>query len=86
MQKHTSFVAGPALQDARAGMVDCVEQVQWLGKVLGARSFPIERLARHVELTAGVLRGAGLREIGSRAAQRLSSAADSLVTNPDESF
>jgi hypothetical protein len=72
------------LEDARAGTVDCVEQVQWLGRVLAARAFPIERLARHVELTAAVLRTAGLGEIGSQAAERMSRAAGSLTSNPDQ--
>lgn len=48
-----------ALEDARAGTVDCVEQVAWLGRVLKGQAFPIERLARHVELTAAVLRSSG---------------------------
>ena len=68
-----------ALEDERAGTLDCVEQVQWLGRVLAARSFPIERLAHHVELTAAVLRAAGLGEIGDRAADRLTEAAGLLV-------
>ena len=69
-----------ALEDARASTLDCVEQVQWLARVLAERSFPIERLARHVELTAAILRTPELGDIGSRAADRLSHAA-SLLTN-----
>ena len=70
-----------ALEDVRAGTVDCVEQVRWLGNVLAARGFPVERLARHVELAAAVLRGAGLGEPGDRAAERLCQAAIA-VTGP----
>ena len=73
-----------ALEDARAGTVDCVEQVQWLGRVLAARAFPIERLARHVELTAAVLRTAGLGDVGSRAAERMCQAASLLINDHDE--
>ena len=67
------------LEDARAGTVDCVEQIQWLGRVLANRSFPIERLARHVELTAAVTRNSGLGEVGDRAATRMSEAASALI-------
>jgi hypothetical protein len=74
-----------ALEDARAETVDCVEQVQWLGRVLANRSFPIERLARHVELTGTVARNSSLGEIGDRAAARLSEAAAALTrTHPVE--
>lgn len=71
------------LEDARAGTVDCVEQVQWLGRILANRSFPIERLARHVELTAAVTRNSGLGEVGNRAATRMSQAAAALIHTPD---
>jgi hypothetical protein len=67
-----------ALQDARSGDIDCVERVAWLGAVLGARSFPVDRLVRHVELTASVLRDAELGRLGVRAAQRLQTAAHAL--------
>jgi hypothetical protein len=73
------------LEDARAGTVDCVEQVQWLGRVLANRAFPIERLARHVELTVAVTRSSGLGEVGDRAAARMSQAAAALIeTHPAE--
>jgi hypothetical protein len=68
-----------ALEDARAGTVDCVEQVAWLGRVLSARAFPIERLARHVELTAAVLRSSDLGDIGDRAGARIAEAASELI-------
>jgi len=68
-----------ALEDARAGTVDCVEQVGWLGRVLQGRAFPIERLARHVELTASVLRSPELGDLGESAAARISEAASALI-------
>jgi hypothetical protein len=77
-----------ALEDARAGAVDCVEQVRWLGHVLAARSFPVEQLARHVELVAAVLDGAGLGDIGTRAGERMREAANALAPSsslPDRS-
>ncbi|MGO9752263.1 MAG: hypothetical protein ACLP8S_30540 [Solirubrobacteraceae bacterium] len=73
-----------ALEDARAGTVDCVEQVKWLGRVLAARSFPIERLAAHVQLTATVLHAPELGETGVRAADRMSHAA-TVLTNASAS-
>ncbi len=72
-----------ALEDARAGTVDCGEQVAWLGRVLAARAFPVERLVRHVELTAGVLGGMGLGEIGTVAAERMRVAAAALAATVD---
>jgi hypothetical protein len=67
-----------ALEDARAGTVDCVAQVAWLGRVLSARDFPIDRLAYHVELTATLLRTASLEHTADRAAARLADAASQL--------
>jgi len=67
-----------ALQDARGGTVDCVAQVKWLGRVLAGRGFPVQRLARHVELTAEVLRTSGLGDLGNRAAERMSAGSQSL--------
>jgi hypothetical protein len=71
-----------ALEDARAGTVDCVEQVQWLGRVLAARSFPIERLAAHVQLTAALLAAPELGEIGAAASSRMRHAARQLGDQP----
>jgi hypothetical protein len=71
----TRYLLAWALEDARCGTVDCVEQVAWLGRVLKGREFPIERFVRHLELAAGVLRGAQLGEIDQRAAARISEAA-----------
>ena len=68
-----------ALEDARAGTIDCVEQVKWLGRVLAARSFPIKRLAAHVQLTATALQVPELGETGILAADRISQAATALT-------
>jgi hypothetical protein len=69
-----------ALEDARAQIVDCVEQVLWLGRVLAARSFPRERLIRHAELVAAVIDDADLGDLGTRAAGRMREAAAALST------
>jgi hypothetical protein len=68
-----------ALEDARSNAVDCVAQVQWLARILAGRGFPVDRLGRHVELTAALVRSCELGDIGSRAADRLSLAASSLT-------
>jgi hypothetical protein len=39
-----------------AGAVVLEEQVAWLARVLGARDFPLDRLARDLELAAAVVR------------------------------
>jgi hypothetical protein len=67
-----------ALEDARSGDVDCVAQVAWLGRVLNARSFPIDRLVHHVELTATLLGTVALGPTTDRAAERLAEAANQL--------
>jgi len=41
--------------DAQRGLVDLWEQVAWLARVLAARDFPLDRLARSLELVADVL-------------------------------
>jgi hypothetical protein len=67
------------LQDAHAHTLDCVAQVQWLARVLTARSFPIQRLARHVELAAEILRTSQLGNLGNRAGERMSEASRSFT-------
>ena len=85
MDADSRYLLAWALEDARAGAVDCVAQVQWLARVLTARDFPIERLARHVELTADVLRDPSLGEVGIRAAGRMGQAARALTAGQDSS-
>ena len=58
--------------------VDCVAQVAWLGRVLTARAFPIDRLVHHVELTATLLRTVALGHTTDRAAERMADAASQL--------
>jgi len=43
-----------AVADVHAGVVDLDAQVAWLARVLAARDFPLERLARNLELCADV--------------------------------
>jgi hypothetical protein len=44
-----------AVQDARDGTVDLVEQTLWLRDVLDRRGFPVDRLARNLEMAAEVV-------------------------------
>ena len=39
------------------GFVDFEREVAWLGRVLEAREFPVDRLARNLEISAEVMRG-----------------------------
>ncbi len=59
---------------ARNGYVDLQRELAWLGRVLEAREFPLDRLARNLEIAAEVTAdiliaddlAAGARFIGSR--------------------
>ena len=56
---------------ARNGYVDLERELAWLGRVLEARDFPVERLARNMEIAADVARErvpliAGELESGAR--------------------
>ena len=41
-----------AVMDAEFGTVDLSRQVEWLARVLEARDFPLDRLARDLEIAA----------------------------------
>jgi hypothetical protein len=43
-----------AIQDTRDRTVDLVEQAMWLADVLHRRGFPVDRLARNLEMAAAV--------------------------------
>lgn len=64
--------------DAQRGLVDLWEQISWLARVLDARDYPLDRLARSLELAADVLDehvGAGV----AGAASELRAAASRLA-------
>jgi hypothetical protein len=44
-----------AIQDARDGSVDLIEQAIWLRDILHSRDFPVDRLARNLEIAAAVV-------------------------------
>ena len=61
--------------DAQHGLVDLWEQIAWLARVLAARDFPLDRLARSLELVADVLdERAGAEAAGAVAELRLAAA------------
>ena len=43
--------------EAADGYLDMLQQVAWLASVLEARGFPLDRLARDLEIAADVVRG-----------------------------
>lgn len=53
--------------EALNGYVDMRHEVQWLASVLEARDFPIDRLARNLDLGADVVLG----EVGAAPGERL---------------
>ncbi|MHB8492812.1 MAG: hypothetical protein ACYDA6_11460, partial [Solirubrobacteraceae bacterium] len=65
-----------AIQDARDGTVDVVEQALWLRDVLNRRGFPVERLARDLDIAASVVGKVGaLASLAPQVAGRLADAA-----------
>jgi hypothetical protein len=65
-----------SIQEVRDGTVDLVEQVIWLADVLGARGFPLARLARDLDIAAEVAGEAiDHRGLARGVANRLTSAA-----------
>jgi hypothetical protein len=56
--------------EAVNGYVDMLQEVRWLGRVLEARNFPIDRLARNLDIGADVVR----REVRSPAGEQTAAA------------
>jgi hypothetical protein len=68
-----------AIQDARDGSVDLIEQALWLRDILHSRGFPIDRLARNLEIAAAVASQAILEEpLSETVAHRLVAAAGAV--------
>jgi hypothetical protein len=61
------------------GATDLCEQARWLAKVLEARGFPAERLARDFEIAADVVADGGFGGESLAVAARLSSAAETVA-------
>ncbi len=59
-----------AAGDVHGGHVDLLEQVAWLARVLAARAFPLDRLARDLDLAAQVVAAeTGDAAVGGRLAE-----------------
>jgi hypothetical protein len=66
--------------DAERGLADLWQQISWLARVLDARGYPLERLARSLQLGADVLhQRVGVLTAG--AAKELRAAAAKLATD-----
>jgi hypothetical protein len=63
------------------GFIDLEERLAWLARVLEARDFPLQRLARNLELAAEVVRE-DLSDADHLIAERLSSGARYIRSKP----
>ena len=70
-----------AILDAE-GYASLEKEVSWLSDVLGARGFPLEKLARNLELAAAVVEER-VSESGALVAGRLHAAATSVRVSSD---
>jgi hypothetical protein len=61
------------------GATDLGEQVQWLARVLHARDFPVDRLARDLEIAAEVVVSGALGYVSKSVAGRLLEAAKTVT-------
>ncbi len=69
-----------AIQEVRDGTVALIDQVLWLADVLAARAFPLERLARDLEIAAEVAGAAIAQPEYARAVSgRLTAAATAVI-------
>jgi hypothetical protein len=68
-----------AIQDARDGSVDLIEQALWLRNILHSRDFPVDRLARNLEIAAAVVAHAMAEEpLAATVSERLVAAAGAV--------
>jgi hypothetical protein len=69
-----------AIQDARDATVVLAEQAVWLARVLKARDFPLERLARNLEIASEVTRTSlALGALADETSQNLARAAATIA-------
>jgi hypothetical protein len=61
--------------EALSGYVDMRDEISWLASVLEARDFPLDRLARNLDIGADVVRTRVAGEPGERLARVLADAA-----------
>ena len=61
-----------AIESLDPGYVDYGERIAWLARILSARDFPVDRLARDLEIAADVVREHRLPEAETLAARLIS--------------
>lgn len=61
------------------GATDLCEQARWLAEVLEARGFPVDRLARDLEIAADVVADGCFGDASLAVASRLSTAAETVA-------
>jgi methanogenic corrinoid protein MtbC1 len=75
----TLYLLAWAADDLRPAGARLIGNVTWLARVLEARRFPVERLARNLQIAADVVAGAGFADAGP-IADRLRGASVSVVS------
>lgn len=78
----TLYLLAWAADDLRLPRAQLIGNVGWLARVLAARGFPTERLARALEIAADVVSGADLPQAATLADQ-LETAAASVLAGPE---
>ena len=73
------YILAWAIESLHPGYVDYGDKIAWLARVLDARDFPLERLARDLEIAAEVVRDRRLPG-AEELARRLLSPVESLLT------
>jgi MerR family transcriptional regulator, light-induced transcriptional regulator len=76
----TLYLLAWAADDLRLGETQLAGNVRWLASVLDARRFPVERLARHLQIAAEVVLDAGFPDAGP-VAQQLHHAGTNVVAD-----
>lgn len=74
----TLYVLAWAADDVRLGGAQLLGNVAWLARVLDARRFPVDRLARNLQIAADVVADAGFAEADALAA-RLRAASSAVL-------
>ena len=64
------------------GDIDLLQQVAWLGRVLGARGYPVANLADNLMTGADIVAGEIPGDAGRATAERMRAAARSLGESP----
>jgi len=80
----TLYVLAWAADDLRPAGAELIGNVTWLARVLAARNFPVERLARSLEIAADVVADAGFSDADAFAERLRSASAGVVADGPPE--